>query len=189
MRVVLSLRMQSNNNVMIQRGIWICLLLCAGLAAWAAQEGLPEGASAAASDAADVTSTEQLLRELAGRSAGLGSVRVVQDERIGQMLERYRKQNDAPVIPGFRIRIFSAAGNNARRQALEEMQHFSETYPGVVPYLSYDEPYFKLYVGDFRIKTDALRFLRQVTAEYPHAFISADNIRVRPAAPEETVLE
>ena len=174
---------------MIQRGIWTCLLLCAGLAALSAQEALPEGASDASSAEPDVTSSEQLFRELAGRSGGLGSVRVVQDEKIVQMLELYRNQNDAPVIPGFRIRIFSAAGNNARRQALEEMQRFSETYPGVVPYLSYDEPYFKLYVGDFRIKTDALRFLRQVTEEYPHAFISADNIRVRPVAVEETVQE
>lgn len=167
----------------------MCLLLWPGLATLAAQEPLAEAQLPAAPVEADVTSSEELFRELAGRSAQWGSVQVVQDERIGQMLERYRGQNDTPLIPGFRIRIFSAAGNNARRQALEEMQHFSETYPGTVPYLSYDEPYFKIYVGDFRIKTDALRFLRQIEADYPHAFISADNIRVRPATLEETVTE
>ncbi|MBQ7213717.1 MAG: hypothetical protein IJS25_04215 [Bacteroidales bacterium] len=154
-----------------------CWLCC--LAVLTAQESAPIYYFSPVPVAADSLSTPELFRTFAEHASGGGAVTVVQDSKVERLLDAYRQRYDEATIPGYRIRIFSAAGNTARRQALDAMKAFSESYPDIVPYLSYDEPYFKIYVGDFRIKSDALRFQKQIAPDYPHAFISADNIRVR----------
>ena len=128
----------------------------------------------------DSLSTSAVIASLARPTMQQGYVQIFQDSRIGRLLEAYRADHDPAAIPGFRIRIFSAAGNTARQQAQAAMQAFASAYPGVVPYLSYDEPYFKIYVGDFRTKSEALRFQKRIAGKYPNAFISADYIRVVP---------
>lgn len=135
----------------------------------------------------DSLSTEALFQSLSLPNENGGWVSIKQDPKIPVLLDTYRKAYDKSTIPGFRIRIFSASGNTARQQAAKAMQVFSGKYPEVTPYLSYDEPYFKIYVGDFRTKTDALRFHKRIANEYPNAFISADYITVHiPILPTET---
>ena len=153
---------------------WLC-----SLAVLTAQAAAPLYYYSPVPAAADSLSTPEIFRTFAVHNSGGGAVTVVQDSKVERLLDAYRQRYDEATIPGYRVRIFSATGNAARRQALDAMKAFSESYPDIVPYLSYDEPYFKIYVGDFRIRSDALRFQRQIAPDYPHAFISADNIRVR----------
>ena len=53
---------------------------------------------------------------------------------------------------------------------------FASRYPSVNSYLNYDEPYYKVRVGDFRTRLDATRFLKTIQNEYPSAFIVIDRI-------------
>jgi SPOR domain len=75
--------------------------------------------------------------------------------------------------PGFRVQIdFSQESNKANKTKSD----FSGKYPGVPSYITYKQPYFRVSVGDFRCKLDAVRCLNSVKKDYPAAFIVSDKI-------------
>jgi hypothetical protein len=83
---------------------------------------------------------------------------------------RYKKNK------GYRIRIFFDNGQTARQASAAIEQAFSESYPTVPAYREFDDLYYKVAVGDFRTKTDAMRFLESIQRYYPSAFIVSENV-------------
>ncbi len=79
--------------------------------------------------------------------------------------------------PGFRVQI---AFGQERGAINETKAGFDEKYPGVPSYISYKQPYFRVSVGDFRTRLDAVRFLNSAHKDYPGAFIVADKIMPPP---------
>jgi hypothetical protein len=79
--------------------------------------------------------------------------------------------------PGFRVQIDFGQDHNAVNKTKSD---FSVKYPGIPAYISYKQPYFKVSVGDFRKRLDAVRLLNQVRKDYPAAFIVADRIMPPP---------
>ena len=49
-------------------------------------------------------------------------------------------------------------------------------YPGVKVYRTFESPNFKVSVGDFRTKDEALRLFNELKILYPTAFIIKENI-------------
>ncbi len=112
------------------------------------------------------------------RSAG-GVVRIFQDKRIDTLISMHISANKKlSGVPGFRIRIFSQSGHSARPNANQMRTEFLIKYPETGGYLTYDAPNFKVYVGDFRTRSEALKFLKQVSRDFPNAFIVADRINL-----------
>ena len=52
-------------------------------------------------------------------------------------------------------------------------------FPDLKSYVEYEEPYYKLRVGDFKTRLEATYFLQQVTTLYAGAFIVKDKIRIK----------
>ena len=77
----------------------------------------------------------------------------------------------------------------ARQESSAIEQAFSESYPAMPVYREFDDLYYKVAIGDFRTKTDAMRFLESIRRFYPSAFIFSDNINFQrtlpPGEPEE----
>ena len=80
-------------------------------------------------------------------------------------------------MDGFRIQIFFDSGNNSKTKAQSIYEEFKAKYPDIGAYLSFKSPNYKVRVGDFRTRLDAQRFLNEIIAEYPSAWIVADMIR------------
>lgn len=98
-------------------------------------------------------------------------VHVFQDEKIETLfLKNIRKKNSSSQIPGYRIRIYSNLGQSAREGSLDAESKFNEEYPDIPVYRMYEAPYFKVYVGDFRTKIEAHRFLKKVRKLFSDAF-------------------
>ncbi len=96
----------------------------------------------------------------------------MQDSRLEELLKRHAFINsEKEGIPGYRIRIFSESGHEARNNATNARAEFYEKYPDIEAHLVYDEPNFKVYVGDFRTKSQALKVLSEIDKDYPRAFI------------------
>ena len=55
-------------------------------------------------------------------------------------------------IPGFRIRIYSESGLGAKEKQQRVRARFLSMHPDIDAYYRYDEPFFKVYVGDCRTK-------------------------------------
>lgn len=99
------------------------------------------------------------------------TITIQYQNHVGELIETYnnlRKSNE--YIPVYQIRIFSKSGNNAKSQAIDEIERFKSLFPGINPYLTWDAPNFKVYVGEYRTHLDAFKALKKIKKEFPNAF-------------------
>jgi len=106
-----------------------------------------------------------------------GEVVIFQDMRINDLIYNHIEQNKrSGGVSGYRIRIYSNLGSGARDESQSIKARFYELFPDIPIYREYDSPYFKVYVGDYRSKTDALKDFNQVKRHFRSAFIVPDKI-------------
>jgi hypothetical protein len=105
-----------------------------------------------------------------------GHVVIRQSHEIANVVAGHIARNRYKKIRGYRIRIFFDNGQTARQQSSATEIAFSESYPAVPVYREFEDLYYKVAVGDFRTKTDAMRFLESIRQSYPSAFIFAENV-------------
>jgi hypothetical protein len=79
-------------------------------------------------------------------------------------------------IPGYRIRIYSESGLGARDEQQRIRARFLSEHPGIDAYNRYDEPYFKVYVGDCRTESEALILYDEIKKTFPNPIIVPDQI-------------
>lgn len=104
-----------------------------------------------------------------------GVINVYQDESIRRLLDTYIIANAArPGMQGFRVRIYFDLGQQSRTTSLDEQTKFMETMPGINVYRTFDSPYYKVSVGDFRTRDEALKLLKLIEKQYPKAFIVSE---------------
>lgn len=109
---------------------------------------------------------------------------IYQDSRIDSLLLLHQMINSQDSsVPGYRIQIFFESGNYSKDKALETAEEFAEEFPDLGYYLSFDEPYYRIRVGDFRTLIEAKGFLKKIIYTYPSAFEVKDRIYF-PALPE-----
>ncbi len=114
---------------------------------------------------------------LQAQNENTGEVKIVQDPRIDTLVSRYVEINDIhPAIKGWRIEIFFESGNLSKKKAMEAKSKFVEQFTDVPSYLTFQRPYYKVRVGDFRTKMEAEKFLHDIESNYPQAFIVKDEI-------------
>jgi hypothetical protein len=105
----------------------------------------------------------------------MGNISINQDPLIAQLLDSYYIQNASrPGMYGFRIRIFFDLGQQSRTNSLEVMNEFMESFPGVSVYRTFDSPYYKVSVGDYRTRDEAIKQLKGLSRKYPKAFIISE---------------
>jgi len=111
--------------------------------------------------------------------------RIVGDTDATLMVERHVELNSrVKTIPGFRVQIASFSGINAKNSAFNLRDQFITDYPEVQSYIIFDEPNFKVKVGDFRTRLEAYAFLQEIKEVYK-GYIIRDNIYPDPPEQEE----
>jgi hypothetical protein len=106
-----------------------------------------------------------------------GKTELIQDEKVDELIKKHIKVNEvANTIPGFRINIFFQSGNNSKAGAMQCKSNFNAKYPNVEAYVVYEEPNFKVKIGDFRTRMEARGFIQQIKTDFPDAFVIKDQI-------------
>ncbi len=82
-------------------------------------------------------------------------------------------------IPGYRIRIYSESGLGAKEEQQRIRASFLSLFPGLDAYNRYDEPFFKIYVGDCRTRSDAIKLNDIIKKEFPNTIIIPDYINLK----------
>jgi hypothetical protein len=122
------------------------------------------------------TATPQILTSLAQASLQDGKVDIIQPSEIEDLLKIQIENNKIKKgIPGYRIRIYSRAGQQNANQARMD---FMRQYPSVNTYQEYNAPNFQIFIGDFRTKTAAVQKLKMIERSYPGAFIVTTTIQI-----------
>ena len=109
-----------------------------------------------------------------------GRVRVTGDVAVNQMVEKHIELNSkTKTIPGYRVQIASFSGTSSKSNAFALRDRFMTDHPTVQAYIIYDEPNFKVKVGDFRTRLEAYAFLQEIKETYK-GYIIKDNIYPEP---------
>ena len=105
------------------------------------------------------------------------NIQVQQDPLLTEMLEWHVSNNKKDKqIEGFRVEIFFSSDIDAKEKALKKKVEFLKLYPENTVHIKYVAPNFRVRVGDFRTKNEALKLFKEIKNTYPLSFIVTDNI-------------
>lgn len=77
---------------------------------------------------------------------------------------------------GFRIQVMNSSNRSEVYEKKAEVYTIFNTHKG---YIVYDQPYYKLRIGDFKTKLEARKFLEEVITKFSTAFIVKDEIKIK----------
>ncbi|OIP03839.1 MAG: hypothetical protein AUJ97_03765 [Bacteroidetes bacterium CG2_30_32_10] len=106
-------------------------------------------------------------------------ISIIQNENINKLLQEHKSfnKNQSGII-GYRINVFFDSGNNSKSKAYSIKSQLMAEYPDVEAYIVYQEPNYKVKVGDFRTRLDAERFQDLISKEYKNGFIIKEMINL-----------
>ena len=102
-------------------------------------------------------------------------VEISQSATIRLALDQYVQSNAEKPITGFRIRVYYDNGPQARLRS-ESIEKALQSQLDVAVYRSFESPNYKVSVGDFRSKDEALRIYNALKGTYPTAYIIKESI-------------
>ncbi len=118
-----------------------------------------------------------LLGNLFAQNIDKNSTVIINDARIDSLLQLHIEYNRKyPTFQGYRVQILKVSGNDALETIEKSKTDFLEKHENTPVYLTFNEPYYRVRVGDFRTRLDAERFLKKIGKEYPGAWVIQDEI-------------
>lgn len=114
------------------------------------------------------------FRAGAQTAAPTPSVEVVSDKRVSTLVEKHTEINQRGKGKGYRVQIYFGSD---KAKAKEMKAKFLNLYGREMrAYEPYEQPNFKIRVGDFRTRMEAYRFWKKIKADFPTAFIVESDI-------------
>ena len=104
------------------------------------------------------------------------NVEVHQSDLIRNSTRQHIFSNAKRNSTGYRVRIFFDNRQTARNESENTLKRFKQLFPEVAAYRIYANPYFKVTVGDFRTKTEAMSLLTRIKGAFPSAFVVKESI-------------
>ncbi|MBI4945210.1 MAG: SPOR domain-containing protein [Bacteroidetes bacterium] len=100
---------------------------------------------------------------------------LIQDKRVKELVLKHILINQAQKgkMKGYRVQIHFG---QEKAKALEVKSKFMTQYNDIPSYLDYQQPYFKIRVGDFRTKLEAYKLLQKISGDFSGSFIVSDDI-------------
>ena len=92
------------------------------------------------------------------------------------LTQRHKKVNATKMtMPGYRIQIYFG---NERINAQDKKSSFLQNHPKIAAYMVYHQPNFKVRVGDFRTRLEAVGFLKKIESDFKTSFIVPDDVKL-----------
>lgn len=82
-------------------------------------------------------------------------------------------------VTGFRIQLMAVSGPNSRNSIEKAKNEFKANFPNIPAYILWEEPFFRLRVGDFYTRIEALKVLNDLKLTYEGAYVITDKIEFR----------
>ena len=130
-----------------------------------------------------------ILLAIGASAQDTSSVVVHKDPRLdvllkkqGEVNEAVRKAN-ARTARGYRLLVINT---NKRDEAIAAKTKVYTNFPDLKAYLVYQSPYFKLKVGNFKTREEALQYQKSLGYYFPKGvFVIADTIEITPEKDSE----
>ncbi|MCF0191435.1 MAG: SPOR domain-containing protein [Marinilabiliaceae bacterium] len=106
-----------------------------------------------------------------------GSVQVEYSSlKLDSLINYNVKSNyNQTTLDGFRIQIYSGSGVSAKQEAQAAQSKFLELFPLEKAIVIYSAPFWRVRIGDYRYRSEALSLLNRVKKQFPGAYTVRDN--------------
>lgn len=102
---------------------------------------------------------------------------VKQDAKTSELLYKYKEYNRRKEFSdGYRIQIMYT---DIRDEVYKSKGAMYKEFSELASYVEYEQPYYKLRMGDFTSRLEATYFLQRIVTLYPGAFIVRDKIKLK----------
>ena len=108
---------------------------------------------------------------------------VAQSSDLRAAFDSYLAANRSAGTAGYRIRVYYNSKQNSRAESEQVARAVVRSYPWLGVYRTFESPNFKVTVGDFRSRDEALKVFNELKVTYPSAFIIKENINYPAFAP------
>ena len=98
---------------------------------------------------------------------------VLKDVSIDRVIDTYHSSFQ---LTGYRVQIGSETNSHPAKRIRAA---FIQKYNDVSAYEDYHQPYFKVRVGDFKTKLEAIKFQKEILSDFPNSFIVKDEIEFK----------
>ncbi len=117
-----------------------------------------------------------------------GNVSIHADPRLAVVVNKPSNANRAFIgkVRGFRVQIYNG---NDRKKASQIKLDFMRAFPGVRSYMIYNNPQFRIRVGDFRSRKEALELYNKVSAKFNPSMVVPDVVNINTARKKENDAE
>lgn len=106
-----------------------------------------------------------------------GAVNITEHGNVSEIVNANLRHTPG-ALNGFRIVIYMDNSQTARGGAAAARSRFNTLNIGEPTYLTYDNPYFKVSVGNYVSKEEAMQTLGKIKEIFPDAFITQAHINV-----------
>lgn len=137
------------------------------------------------SGSAFAQNTEQFRHKLS-LSDPYSSARVTIQEQgdAGTVIRNLESTRKLTKIGGYRVRIFFDNSQAARPNANTTRNKFNEMFPDIPSYISYENPYWKVTVGNCISNEEAIILWGRVKSTFDRAFVIREEIELSEVAKE-----
>jgi len=108
----------------------------------------------------------------------LDLVKVEQSNAITDSMRVNIARNSLGQVKGYRVRIYFSNSQNAREESAAAKARFKASYPEHEAYRSFVNPNFKVTVGDFLSKSEALVLKAAILHQFPSAFVVREDVNL-----------
>lgn len=121
-------------------------------------------------------SSNDIFLRLTNESPSEGTVRIVQELGVADMVKQHIEQNKkSPGIDGFRIQLYSGSGTSSRKEAEDVKSRMMSAFPNQKVYLTYNAPFWRVRAGNYRNKSESMQLFSQLRGIFPNCYPVKDN--------------
>lgn len=113
-----------------------------------------------------------IFEEIEKSESGEGVVTIDQSARIRDLVLTHVSMNKrAEGVEGFRVQLYSGSGNRARQEAIEAKEEVLSRMPDENVLVEYSAPFWRVRLGSFSHKHEALPLLEKLKRSFPNCYI------------------
>lgn len=151
---------------MVNKGLILCLIgVISGLMSQAQERGVVLESKDSLITLLQEFRAEHEINPTVARAISLGTVKKVVDKTKATRVKR----------KGFRVQIYSGPNRN---EAYATQTRFRNQNKDMDSYITYDEPNYRVKVGDFTSRSEANAYMRTVRSQYKNVFVFQEDIWV-----------
>ncbi len=98
------------------------------------------------------------------------------NQELAEIIQTINQQNKSvKYMPGYRIQLYVG---NIRSEADAAKSFIYRSFPELSPYITFNQPTYRVKAGDFMSKTEAEHVLSSIKPQYASAVIVSDKIEI-----------